>query len=157
MAFKIQIASISHKDPTWLSAALLNYQQRLPREWQLEYITLKPKALPSRTLTQIKEEEWQRLSERILPGASIIALDEKGKQWSSTAFAQQLRDWQGQSQALAFVIGGAEGLAEQCLAAAKAVLSLSSLTFPHQFAKLILVEQLYRAFTIQSGHPYHKN
>lgn len=153
---KIQIASIAHRDPPWLESAIGAYESRLPRYWNLQFTTLKPQAADSQSLERYRADEWERLKTRLNPGVVKIALDETGESWDSSTLAKRLNTWQEEQFDVAFIIGGAEGLAPECRATADKTWSLSKLTFPHQFVKLILVEQLYRAHTILQGHPYHR-
>jgi 23S rRNA (pseudouridine1915-N3)-methyltransferase len=91
-------------------------------------------------------------------GARLVALDQRGTQWTSRDFAERLRSWRdGGTAALAFAIGGADGLAPTVIDGADAVLSLGMMTWPHLFARSMLLEQLYRAQQIHAGHPYHRD
>lgn len=103
-----------------------------------------------------KEEEGEALLERLGPKDSLIALDERGKSLTSVAFAKWVGERRDQGRDLALVIGGDEGLSDAVRAKAQLVLSLSAMTLPHRLARLVLLEQLYRAFTILRGEPYHK-
>jgi 23S rRNA (pseudouridine1915-N3)-methyltransferase len=93
---------------------------------------------------------------QIPDGATVVALDERGKVLDSAGFAKQLGRWRGEARELVFVIGGADGLDETVTARAALTLSLGALTWPHQLVRVLLIEQLYRADTILSGHPYHR-
>ena len=110
-----------------------------------------------RTAQQVMEEEGKRLLARVPAGAEVVALDRRGAAWSSERLAQYLDELAIRaSPGAAFLIGGAFGLSEEVLARASHRLSLSALTFPHELARLIMAEQLYRVTTILAGHPYHR-
>ena len=98
----------------------------------------------------------QRILQRIKPGDFVVTLDERGRGWSSAELARELTRWQNHQPSLALVIGGPEGLAAEVTARANQSWSLSALTFPHGLVRVLVVEQLYRAWTILQGHPYHK-
>jgi 23S rRNA (pseudouridine1915-N3)-methyltransferase len=101
-------------------------------------------------------EEAQRLARRIPEASTVVALTRDGAGWSSTDLARQLERWLLSSRPLAFVVGGSQGLAGPLLADATARWSLGPLTLPHELARVVVVEQLYRGFTILRGEPYHK-
>lgn len=103
-----------------------------------------------------REREAALILAQIPDGATVVALDERGKLLDSTAFARQLARWREAARELVFVIGGADGLDPSVTARAALVLSLGAMTWPHQLARIMLIEQLYRADTILSGHPYHR-
>ena len=103
-----------------------------------------------------KAKEGQRILQRIKPGDFVVTLDERGRGWSSAELARELTRWQNHQPSLALVIGGPEGLSDDVTARANQSWSLSALTCPHGLVRVIVVEQLYRAWTILQGHPYHK-
>ncbi len=103
-----------------------------------------------------REREAALILAQIPDGATVVALDERGKVLDSAAFARQLARWRDAGRELVFAIGGADGLDPTVLKRAALTLSLSAMTWPHQLARVMLVEQLYRADTILSGHPYHR-
>ena len=101
-------------------------------------------------------KEGEAMLKAIAPSDKVIALDVLGKSWSTEKLASQLSDWQFEGCDFCFLIGGPDGLAPECLARADAKWSLSALTMPHPLVRIMLAEQLYRAWTITVGHPYHK-
>jgi 23S rRNA (pseudouridine1915-N3)-methyltransferase len=108
--------------------------------------------------TELKEREARLILDAAPSGARLVALDERGDTWSSRAFADRLAAWRdGGTAALAFAIGGAEGLGSAVIARADAVMSLGPMTWPHLLARSMLLEQLYRAQQILAGHPYHRD
>ena len=132
------------------------YQSRVSR-----YVPFRIETLPdlknSRNLTmkEVMEKEGQMLLKRLKPGDYVILLDERGKQYHSISFAEYLNSLEGTVNQLYFVIGGPYGFSEEVYERADALLSLSRLTFSHQLVRVIFMEQLYRAFTILKGEPYH--
>ena len=129
------------------------YSGRLSRAHKVQLVEL-PESRS--TGAQAKEDEGQRLLAKLSPRDVLVALDERGKHLSSVDFAKWLGKQQDAARDVAFVIGGDEGLAEAVLAKAGLVLSLSAMTLPHRLARLVLLEQVYRAFSILRGEPYHK-
>ena len=103
-----------------------------------------------------RREEGLRLLAALPKGAQLVALDERGTAWSTAQLARELAGWLGEGRDLALLIGGPEGLDEACRARADRLWSLSPLTFPHPLVRVILAEQLYRAWSLLGGHPYHR-
>lgn len=134
------------------------YEQRIRHYFAFDVIEVKEEAgKRSRTPAQVMDAEGDRLLARVPDGFELVALDRQGTGWSSERFARHLELLGvGARAGMALVIGGAFGLAPKVLDRADHLLSLSSMTLPHELARLVLVEQLYRAGTIQRGEPYHK-
>lgn len=155
---KIRIISVGKIKESYLLEGVEDYLKRLAHYTEVEYIEVKDeKIFSSSDSDQIKQREAERIEKSLLPGGILIALDEKGQAFSSKNLAEFLQHQQIQGiRVLQFVIGGALGLASSVLNKASLKLSLSKMTFTHQLSRLILVEQLYRAFTIIKGEPYHK-
>jgi 23S rRNA (pseudouridine1915-N3)-methyltransferase len=153
---KLRIVALGHRLPTWANAAFDDYARRLPREFALELVELKPEARDrGRSVTQILAAEAARIA-TASTGFDVVALDERGEAWSTLRLAQKLVSWRDHARPMAFVIGSADGLAPAVKRNACAVLSLSALTLPHSLARVVLAEQLYRAVSLQLGHPYHR-
>lgn len=129
------------------------YQKRLP--WKLDVIEIEEKR-PS-TPAERKTREGKKLLGAVPPGAFVVALERTGESISSEAFASEIRKWELAGQkTVAFVIGGADGLSDEVLKTARMRLAYGPMTWPHQLARVMLLEQLYRAHAILTGHPYHK-
>ena len=127
------------------------FTKRLP--WQISFVEIEEKKpLPP---AQKSESEGKKILAAIPEGAFAVALDKGGKTLSSEEFAKALEAWRGRGD-IAFLIGGADGLSDKVLARADAAISFGPMTFPHLLARAMLLEQLYRAHAILSGHPYHK-
>lgn len=142
--------------PDWVTQACSEYQKRFPRDIKLEIIEIKPEKRAAGNST----ENIQRLeSKRILEAIGkdyCIALDEKGKPWTTIKVAEQFEHWQTLGRDICFVIGGADGLHSDIKQQADRLWSLSPLTLPHAMVRVLLAEQLYRAYTVVIQHPYHR-
>ncbi|MBB1126717.1 23S rRNA (pseudouridine(1915)-N(3))-methyltransferase RlmH [Thiospirillum jenense] len=154
---RIRVLSIGRKMPAWVNDGWMTYARRLPIECALELIEIEPVVRTrggdhSRALTI----EGERLLAALPKRAWLVALTEHGQQWSSVALSQQLRRWLSHGSDVALLIGGADGLAPACLQRADQQWSLSALTFPHQLVRVMVAEQLYRAWSLTQGHPYHR-
>ena len=140
----------------YLEKGIADFQKRLERYCQVRVKVVKERK--GRMADQVRiDTEGRDLLEQIEPKSLIVALDRTGRQVGSEAFAALFQQWQDQNRRSAsFIIGGALGLSQEVLAAADLVLSLSMMTFTHEMARMILLEQVYRAFTILAGSKYHK-
>ena len=151
---KVVIAAVGKPRNAVLAAAIEHYEERAARYWPLEVREVKEesgRASPD----QVKEKEGERLAARTA-GAAVVICDERGASMSSPEFAQFLQGARERARDVAFVIGGAYGLAESVRAGAQRRIALAPWTLPHELARLVLAEQLYRAGTIERGEPYHK-
>lgn len=154
---RIRLLTISHKSPSWLNTGYQEYAKRLPASCALELVEITAeKRLKHADLKRIQEQEEKKLLELIKPQHEVIALDVKGESWTSEQLAQNLANWQQSGRNIDLLIGGPEGLSPFCLAKANRRWSLSPLTFPHLLVRLIVAEQLYRAWSILTHHPYHR-
>ena len=154
---KIRILTITQKVPVWIKAGCDEYTKRLPASCSLEIIEISAKKrLQNSDIKRITKEEGEKMLSLIAPQDYVVALDVKGKAWSTEQLASELRTWQSLGQNVNLLIGGADGLAEACLQRANSRWSLSALTFPHILVRLILAEQIYRAWSITQNHPYHR-
>jgi 23S rRNA (pseudouridine1915-N3)-methyltransferase len=151
---KLSIIACGVRMPAWVDAAFDDYVKRMPRDWPVSLIAIKP-APRERTLAQILAHEGARIL-AASEGATLIALDERGETWSTAAFAQRLARWHDSATDVAFAIGSADGLDATVKARAAHVLRLSAFTLPHGLARVLLAEQLYRAWSVIAGHPYHR-
>lgn len=143
--------------PTWAQAAFDDYAKRMPPELRVEVKTVKVahRAQQSDAVAAMAVE--RKHIEALIPkGARIVALDERGKAPTTAELAQHLRQWQLEAQDVVLVIGGPDGLDAEFKARAHALMRLSSLTLPHAMARVLLMEQLYRAWSINANHPYHR-
>lgn len=142
--------------PGWVAAGFDDYAKRLPREWMLELVELKPEPRErGRALPQMLAAEATRIV-AACGGFRTIALDERGAAWSTRDLATHLRGWREAGHDIAFVIGSADGLHADIKTHAAAVVALSAMTLPHGLVRVLLAEQIYRAYSVLSGHPYHR-
>lgn len=157
---KLLVVAIGQRQPAWADAAWDDYAKRFPPELRLELRALK--AVPrqgGKTAAQCMTAEAARIEaalQKEARGARRIVLDEQGARLGSAQLAERLRFWQGEGRDAVFVIGGPDGLDASVKAAAEERLRLSDLTLPHAFARVLLAEALYRAWSITAGHPYHR-
>jgi 23S rRNA (pseudouridine1915-N3)-methyltransferase len=153
----IRLIAVGDRQPAWVDDAAENYSGRLPREWKfrIDCVPTARRAKSNNPQNAI-EAEGEQLLARIKNSEQVVLLDEQGSQHSSQALAARLLEWQSDGRDLCFVIGGPDGVADSCRQRADAVLSLSKLTLPHGLARVLLLEQLYRAWSLQNGHPYHR-
>lgn len=145
---RLTIISVGHKMPDWVATATQDYVKRMPADCSIEIKEIKPDLSPAK--------EAVKIAAAIPKGARVIALDERGKDQTTQQLATQLTNWRQEGIDIAFLIGGADGLDASLKENAQALWRLSSLTLPHAMARVLLVEQLYRAWTILQGHPYHR-
>lgn len=154
---RIRLLTITHKSPDWIQAGYEEYAKRLPAHCALELIEIPAeKRAATADLKRIADREAEKMLAIIKPGHHVIALDVKGTLWSTAQLAEQLAAWQQHGRNIDLLVGGPEGLAPRCLQKANEKWSLSPLTFPHILVRLIVAEQIYRAYTILNQHPYHK-
>lgn len=155
---KLIVAAVGRPRNAALAAAIAHYEARAARYWPLEIREVREEPARGGTASQsslVRDKEAERLRARV-EGATLVACDENGRRMTSAAFASYVQDARERARDVAFVIGGAFGLAESLLASAQVRLALAPWTLPHELARLVLAEQLYRAGTIVRGEPYHK-
>jgi 23S rRNA (pseudouridine1915-N3)-methyltransferase len=152
---RLRIVALGHRMPAWISTGYAQYVKRLPREFAVDLIELKPGARTSGA-AQVLAGEAARVRAACI-GFMMVALDEHGAAWTTRQLAQRLQKWRDAAQDVAFVIGSADGLDAALKIEASAQLALSTLTLPHGLVRVILAEQLYRAASLLGGHPYHRD
>jgi len=154
---KLHLISVGQRLPDWAADACSDYLKRFPRSQPIMLHEIKAESRTgSRTALQIMEAEAVRIEAAIPAAARRVMLDERGADLTTIALAKKLEGWQSEAQDVALVIGGADGIAPALKATAHEMIRLSSLTLPHAMARVLLAEQLYRATTVLSGHPYHR-
>ena len=153
---KLVILAVGERLPGWAEEACADYLKRMAREPRVELMTVKPEKRSGQPAETIKAAEAARLAERIPAGAHLVCLDEHGSQLTTTELAAWLDRWRMEGRDTWLLIGGADGLAPELLARAEQKLALSRLTLPHALARVLLTEQLYRAHSLNIGHPYHR-
>jgi 23S rRNA (pseudouridine1915-N3)-methyltransferase len=153
---KLVLVAVGVRLPAWAEAAYDDYAKRFPPELRLELKALKAEPRGSRTAAQLMAAEAVRIEAAVPRGARRIALDEHGDRVSSMHLAARLIDWQGRGGDAALVVGGPDGLDPAFKARCDESLRLSELTLPHAFVRVLLAEALYRAWSINANHPYHR-
>jgi 23S rRNA (pseudouridine1915-N3)-methyltransferase len=155
---RIHLIAVGTRMPAWVADGYQQYARRMPRECSLQLIEFPlSKRRKSLTPEQASQEEGRQMLAAIPGDCTVIALDVPGKCWQTRELATRLEDWLGSGRDVALLVGGPDGLAPACLERADLTWSLSSLTFPHPLVRVVIAEQLYRAWTIHSGHPYHRS
>jgi len=163
---RIRLISIGQRMPGWVDAGFREYAKRLPAECALELMEL-PGGLAGKgrrrtgkvtdgEIERLRRHEGERLLGAVPQRSRIIALDVAGRAWTSEQLAGQLDGWLGDGRDLALLVGGPNGISEDCLARADQRWSLSPLTLPHPLVRVVVAEQLYRAWSQLQGHPYHR-
>jgi len=154
---KVKLIAVGTKMPKWVVDGFDEYVRRLPTELHLQLIEV---ALVHRgknsDINRAIRQEGEQVLGHIKPMDRVIALEVKGKSWSTSYLAAQLKEWQMQGDDIALLVGGPDGLSEACRKRANSLWSLSSLTLPHPLVRVLLAEQLYRAWSITRNHPYHR-
>ena len=146
---KLHIVAVGQRQPAWAGEAVADYLARFPADFS---VTLKEVRAESRS----GGTPVERLRTAIPAGSVLVALDERGKDWTTTQFAEALGRWRDAADTVSFVIGGPDGLDPEVKRSARVQLRLSSMTLPHALARVLLAEQLYRAWSLLAGHPYHR-
>ncbi|MEL7023145.1 MAG: 23S rRNA (pseudouridine(1915)-N(3))-methyltransferase RlmH [Pseudomonadota bacterium] len=152
----IVIVAVAGRPAAWLDQAEQQYLKRLPRAWRTRMERVPPSRKGSNAEVR-QADEWSRINKKISESDRLVLLDEGGVGFSSREFAARLGSIRDRGQNLALVLGGPDGFGDAVRHSAQELWSLSSLTMPHELARLTLVEQLYRAHTILEGHPYHRD
>jgi len=140
--------------PSWVQQACTDYTRRMPKRWQFKVREFAQAQGENSDITMSKEADI--LLAAISDKAHVVALDNRGADWSTAAVSGQLEFWQELGKPVIFLIGGADGLHPRCRERANQMWSLSALTFPHPLVRVVLVEQLYRAQSLLDNHPYHR-
>ena len=154
---QLQIISIGQKMPQWVDTACADYVKRLPRELDIQWTTLPLAQRKARdAVDKFKQQEAEQIKQKIVPGSFNLALDEHGKQWTSQDWAKQLERWMQEYPRVNFIIGGPDGLSRELLQSCNQSVSFGAMTMPHAMVRVVLAEQIYRAWSITKGHPYHR-
>jgi len=154
---RITILAVGHKAPGWVQEGFNEYARRMPAEARLDLVELKPDERgPGRSADKAKVNEGERILAAVPQGATLLALDERGRGVTTQGLSVMLSDWMRDATSPCFVIGGADGLSDEVRERAAKLISLSTLTLPHALVRVVLAEQLYRAWSILARHPYHR-
>ena len=144
---RVRLICVGTRMPKWVEQGVAEYQVRLPREWRFEIVEIP---------VSDKQAEGARLLKAIPEGAQVIAFDERGESLSTMDWAKAVEGWAREGRDVALLVGGPDGHAPEVLARASRKWSLSKLTLPHALVRVMVMEQLYRAWSVTKGHPYHR-
>lgn len=155
---KLRVLSVGRRVPGWAEDGVAEFARRFTRQFpvELEAVDAAPRTAGAST-EQLQHADSERLLSRVRPGERLVALDERGRELSSRQLADRIEAWQHDGRDVVLVIGGADGHSDALKTRADELISLSRMTLPHAMARLMLIEQLYRAWTLLSGHPYHRD
>lgn len=153
----IQVVAVGNKMPSWVVEGVNEYIKRFGPDCRVNFTELTPgKRSKTSNIEKVTFDEGQRCLQAIEKGNRIIALEVTGKSWSTPMLAKQLERWKLDGRNVSLLIGGPEGLSNECKAAAEQKWSLSALTLPHPMVRVIVAEALYRAWSLTQNHPYHR-
>lgn len=153
----IRLLAVGDRQPSWVDDAFDKYTERFPRDWKFRIDTIPTARRNKNDKSQAaKRAEGEQILAKLNAAEQVVLLDEQGKQLTSAVLATRLADWQSERRDLCFVVGGPDGVSEACRQRANFVWSLSELTLPHGLVRVLFAEQLYRAWSLQTGHPYHR-
>ena len=154
---KYWLIAVGQRMPAWVDEAYAEYARRMPAQTPLQLRELRAESRGAGLDTQsVMEREAQRIEDALPAQALRVVLDERGQRMSTLQLAEAMRGWRQQGRDVAFVVGGADGLAPGIKASADLLLRLSDLTLPHGLVRVLLAEQIYRAHSVITGHPYHR-
>lgn len=154
---KIRLLAVGNRMPVWVEQGVEEYRKRLPRDFALDIVEIAPGARGKNAdVARAVALEGQRMRERLRGNERLVALEVGGQAWSTERLAREADDWRHAGSDVALLVGGPDGLAPELSASADQRWSLSPLTLPHPLVRLVLAEQLYRAWTLLIGHPYHR-
>jgi 23S rRNA (pseudouridine1915-N3)-methyltransferase len=153
----INLIAVGKRMPGWIEQGYNEYAKRMPVDFKLHLIEIPTSKYAGKDVTRMIQQEGELMLAAIPKNNYLIALDVLGESWDTQQLAKNLQNWHDQSQDVSLLVGGADGLAQSCLTKAQRKWSLSSLTFPHPLVRVILAEQIYRAYSILTNHPYHRN
>lgn len=153
---KLWLVAVGQRQPAWADEAYGDFAKRFPPELRLTLKAVKAEARAGKTAEQLMQAEATRIEAAVPRGVRRVVLDESGSRVTTVQLAERVRAWMGDGRDVALLVGGPDGLAESLKDSADERLRLSDLTLPHAFARVLLAEALYRAWTVMVGHPYHR-
>lgn len=154
---KIRLLAVGNKMPAWVLQGYEQYAQRMRQDCSLELIEINPgRRTHGANISKIIAIEGEQMMKKISKNHHVVALEVTGKQWSTIELAKTLDQWQMQGQNVDLLIGGPEGLSKECVSMSSQKWSLGPLTLPHPLVRIIVAEALYRAWSINHNHPYHR-
>ncbi len=153
---RLTIVALGHKMPAWVQAGFEEYAKRMPPEARIELLELKSEDRASRVVAKVLEQEAKRIDAAVPRQAERIVLDERGIPVTTAMLAAWMKAWMAGGISPCFIIGSADGLAPGIKQSARKLMTLSGCTLPHGMVRVMLAEQLYRAWTLLHNHPYHR-
>ena len=153
---RVTIVAVGMREPGWADTAVADYLARFPRDFTVSLKEVKAEPRAGQPAEKLMALEAARIRKAIPHGDIVIALDERGRDLTTVDFAQRIRGWMNEGCGVTFLIGGPDGLDAQLKKEARMMMRLSSLTLPHAFARVMICEQIYRAWSILNNHPYHR-
>ena len=154
---QIQLVSVGNRMPAWVCAGYEEYAKRMPRECELKLREVAPgKRGKNADIPRVIEDEGQRMLQAISTDDHVVALDLSGREWNTVQLSEVLTRWLGGGRNVSLLVGGPDGLSQSCLNRADERWCLSQLTLPHPLVRIVVAEQLYRAWSILQNHPYHR-
>ncbi len=154
---RLTLYAVGNKMPAWISQGFNEYSRRFPRDLSFNLVEISPgKRSKNADINRILAKEGELMLAAIPKGNRIVTLEVEGKAWTTPQLAQQLERWQLDGRDVALLVGGPEGLAPACIQASEQKWSLSPLTLPHPLVRILIAESLYRAWSINNNHPYHR-
>ncbi len=154
---QIHLIAVGTRMPAWVNEGYREYARRLPHECSLRLVEVPPcKRRKTLSTERIREEEGRQLLAAIPEQALVVAMDVSGKAWSTQVLAERVQVWMQDGRDVVLLVGGADGLSAACLERADLRWSLSAHTLPHALVRVVIAEQVYRAWSLLSGHPYHR-
>ena len=153
---RIRVLAVGGRMPDWIVAGVGEYDKRLPRDFRVEWLDIPPARRQGDDPRKFRAQEARAIRKQLKPGETVVALDVAGQLISTEAMAGQFADCQREGAAMAILIGGPDGLEADLVASADRRWSLGRITMPHPLVRVVLAEQLYRAWSIIAHHPYHR-
>ena len=153
---RINLIAVGKKMPDWIADGIEHYKKQLPKNYNFVITTIESQSRKSNSPEQTKSLEERLILEAASDSTLLIALDEQGKQRTSKELSKSIEKWQLNAESVALIIGGADGLSSELKQKCNLIWGLSSFTLTHSMARLLLVEQIYRGYSLLSNHPYHR-
>lgn len=153
---RITVVAVGLRQPAWADEAVRDYLARFPRDFTVSVKEVKAETRSGQPAAKLMAAEAERIEKAIPAGDIVVALDEHGRDLTTMDFARKIQGWQNEGAGVTFIIGGADGLDPKIKTQARLMMRISSMTLPHAFARVLLCEQIYRAWSILHNHPYHR-
>ena len=153
---QIRVLAVGQRMPSWMRRGVDEYMRRLPKDFNVEWLEIQASKRVSGSSVQYRRKDSSNIQSRLKKGDLVVALEPRGTLVSSESLAEHLGSWQMQAKRINILIGGPDGLDSNLLQLADARWSFGALTLPHTLVRVVLAEQLYRAWAVMTGHPYHR-